>query len=93
MWGLFNWQDVAVELLLYFLYDLRTQTVFVKEVNDDFLFGSGKGKLGWIHVAFSRMVALRFMASVGQKASASDALLQALAKLAPGWRVRLRSGR
>ena len=73
-----------MELLLYFLYDLRAQSVDPKEVNDDFLFGAGKGNLGWMHVAFCRMVALRFMANVGQKASASQELLKALADLAPG---------
>ncbi len=72
-----------MELLLHLMYDLKAEHVLSREISDEFLFGAKSG-VGWVQVAFVRMLALRFIANVAVAASASQSLVSAFGTLSPG---------
>ena len=67
--------------MAWMLQDLKMVQIFPSELsNDDFL-------VKWLQLAFVRAQALRFLAQVASKASASDACMRALGASLPGVRL------
>ena len=73
------------EIFAGLLYDLHSEQVREHEVNEAFLFGEKTSGVGWWHMAFGRVVALRFFASVAAKAMVSEDCKKAMGALHPGW--------